>query len=74
MTEKYTTDGLQGQLIAATVLLEALLQTLQANTRLSISSGLTLADASTQSRLVKQWKPLNVALDNRTPMVFAIGR
>lgn len=25
MTEKYTTDGLQGQLIAATVLLEALL-------------------------------------------------
>ncbi len=55
-------------------LLQALLQTLQANTRLSISSGLTLADASTQSRLVKQWKPLNVALDNRTPMVFAIGR
>lgn len=30
MTEKYTTDGLQGQLIAATVLLEALLQTLPA--------------------------------------------
>lgn len=55
-------------------LLGALLQTLQANTRLSISSGLTLESASTQSRLVKQWKPLNTSLDNRTPMVFAIGR
>jgi 16S rRNA (cytidine1402-2'-O)-methyltransferase len=55
-------------------LLGALLQTLQANTRLSISSGLTLESASTQSRLIKQWKPLNTSLDNRTPMVFAIGR
>ncbi|MNT29189.1 Ribosomal RNA small subunit methyltransferase I [compost metagenome] len=55
-------------------LMSALLQTLQANTRLSISSGLTLESARTQSRLVKQWKPLNPELDNRTPMVFAIGR
>lgn len=55
-------------------LLAALLQNLQPNTRLSISSGLTLESARTQSRLVKQWKPLNVELDNRTPMVFAIGR
>ena len=55
-------------------LLAALLQHLQPNTRLSISSGLTLESARTQSRLVKQWKPLNVELDNRTPMVFAIGR
>ena len=55
-------------------LMQALLQTLQPNTRLAISSGLTLADAQTQSRLVKQWKPLNTTLDNRTPMVFAIGR
>ena len=55
-------------------LLGALLQTLQPNTRLSISSGLTLESANTQSRLVKQWKPLNTNLDNRTPMVFAIGR
>ena len=55
-------------------LLGALLQTLQPNTRLSISSGLTLESANTQSRLVKQWKPLNTSLDNRTPMVFAIGR
>ncbi|MEG0921024.1 MAG: SAM-dependent methyltransferase [Comamonas sp.] len=55
-------------------LLQALMQTLQPNTRLAISSGLTLSDAQTQSRLVKQWKPLNTTLDNRTPMVFAIGR
>lgn len=55
-------------------LLGALLQTLQPNTRLSISSELTLGSANTQSRLVKQWKPLNTSLDNRTPMVFAIGR
>lgn len=55
-------------------LLGALLQNLQPNTRLSISSGLTLETARTQSRLVKQWKPLNVELDKHTPMVFAIGR
>ncbi|MBB6577796.1 16S rRNA (cytidine1402-2'-O)-methyltransferase [Comamonas odontotermitis] len=55
-------------------LMSALLQTLQANTRLSISGGLTLESARTQSRLVKQWKALNPELDNRTPMVFAIGR
>lgn len=42
-------------------LMSALLQTLQAHTHLSISSGLTLESARAQSRLVKQWKPLNIS-------------
>jgi len=37
-------------------LLQALLQTLQANTRLAISSGLTLATAQSHSASVSQWK------------------
>ncbi len=55
-------------------LLQALLQTLQPNTRLSVSGGLTLGSAHTQSMLVKQWKNTKTELGNRTPMVFAIGR
>lgn len=55
-------------------LLQALLQTLQPHTRLSISSGLTLASARTQSQTIRQWRANKPALDTRTPMVFAIGR
>lgn len=58
-------------------LLQALVQTLQANTRLAVSSGLTLATAATCSQGVKAWKqnPNTAgAPNNSTPAVFAIGR
>ena len=55
-------------------LLQALLQTLQPHTRLAIASGLTLQDAQIRSMLVRQWKALAPTLDNRTPMVFGLGR
>jgi 16S rRNA (cytidine1402-2'-O)-methyltransferase len=56
------------------VLLQALLHTLQHNTRLAISCGLTLASAtsiSNQINLLKRDPPL---LDKHIPAVFAIGR
>jgi 16S rRNA (cytidine1402-2'-O)-methyltransferase len=55
-------------------MLQALLHTLQPNTRLAISSGLTLASARITSDDIKQWKQRPVMLDNATPAVFAIGR
>ena len=51
----------------------ALLQTLQAQTRLAIASGLTLANASIQSRTVAAWKKSPTGPDAQTPAVFAIG-
>lgn len=57
-----------------TALLQSLVQTLQHNTRLATSSGLTLDSACCHSGLVKQWKHATWALDNATPTVFAIGR
>lgn len=57
-----------------TALLQSLLQTLQTNTRLATSSGLTLASATTHSQTVKHWKHSAWALDNSTPTVFSIGR
>jgi 16S rRNA (cytidine1402-2'-O)-methyltransferase len=56
------------------VLLQALLQTLAHNTRLAISSGLTLAYAATISGLVKQMRGNPPQLDKHIPAVFAIGR
>ena len=53
---------------------QALLQTLQPNSRLALAAGLTLATARIESRLVRDWKQLPVPADNRTPVVFAIGR
>jgi len=55
-------------------MLQSLLQTLQHNTRLALSSGLTLDKAQSVSRSVKDWKKAPVPLDNATPAVFAIGR
>lgn len=55
-------------------LLQALLQHLQHNTRLSVSSGLTLPRAQSRSQLVKAWRLQPVGPDNSTPAVFAIGR
>jgi 16S rRNA (cytidine1402-2'-O)-methyltransferase len=56
------------------VMLQALLQTLKHNTRLSVSSQLTLHDAQTISDSVKNWHHKTVAMNNAIPAVFAIGR
>ncbi|MEJ8820840.1 SAM-dependent methyltransferase [Variovorax humicola] len=53
---------------------QALLQTLQHNTRLAISRGLTLASAAVRSDTVKGWRAATVQADERLPAVFAIGR
>ncbi len=55
-------------------MLQALLQTLQHNTRLAIGSGLTLVRAQLVSDSVKNWKKKTGPLNNATPAVFAIGR
>lgn len=55
-------------------MMQSLLQTLQPNTRLAISSGLTLVNARSSSDYIKQWKHAPMLLDNATPSVFAIGR
>jgi 16S rRNA (cytidine1402-2'-O)-methyltransferase len=55
-------------------MLAALLQTLQANTRLATASGLTLTNASCRSDFSKNWKQKAWGLDNATPAVFSIGR
>ncbi|WP_394789475.1 SAM-dependent methyltransferase [Rhodoferax sp.] len=58
-----------------TSLLQGLLQTLQQNTRLAVSYGLTLAEPRTVSDTVKSWKQKNkVGLVQDQPAVFAIGR
>ncbi|MEI8156196.1 MAG: SAM-dependent methyltransferase [Burkholderiales bacterium] len=57
-----------------TAMLQALLQTLQHNTRLATASGLTLAQASCHSDVVKHWKNKPWTLENNQPTVFAIGR
>ena len=54
-------------------LLQALLQTLHPNTRLSVSSGLTLATSATRSQSVQQWRDKPGGPDKHTPAVFAIG-
>ena len=53
---------------------QALVQTLQHNTRLAMSSGLTLQSGTTRSETVKGWKQKAPTLDNSMPAVFAIGR
>ena len=55
-------------------LMQALVQTLQHNTRLAVCSGLTLQTGSNRSETVKAWKQRASTLDNATPAVFAIGR
>lgn len=54
-------------------MLQALLTCLQANTRLAISSGLTLSTAQCRSDTVKTWRTKPAMLDNSTPAVFALG-
>ncbi len=55
-------------------MLQALLQTLQHNTRLAIASGLTLARGVCCGDTVKNWRQKTSPLDNSTPAVFALGR
>jgi 16S rRNA (cytidine1402-2'-O)-methyltransferase len=54
-------------------MLDALLQSLQASTRLAIASGLTLPSANIQSHSVAQWKKGRQGPDGHTPAVYAIG-
>ena len=54
-------------------LFQALLQTLQHNTRLAVCSGLTLASAQVHSRHAKAWKQAP-AMNTSLPTVYAIGR
>ena len=53
---------------------QALVQTLQPHTRLAMAGGLTLPQAQIRSQLVRQWRQLPCPTDNRTPVVFALGR
>ena len=55
-------------------LMAALLQTLQASTRLAVCSGLTLPSASTKSASVQAWRKTQPAIGMGLPAVFAIGR
>lgn len=53
---------------------QALVQTLQPDTRLAISSGLTLPQAGSHSDTVKGWKQRKTTAAPEGPAVFAIGR
>jgi 16S rRNA (cytidine1402-2'-O)-methyltransferase len=55
-------------------LLQALVQTLQANTRLALSCGLTLGTGVNKSALVSKWRQEKTALPLGLPTVFCIGR
>jgi 16S rRNA (cytidine1402-2'-O)-methyltransferase len=55
-------------------LLQALLQTLQGNTRLAISCGLTLDTAWNKSATAEKWKKDKPAPPLGLPTVFCVGR
>lgn len=55
-------------------LFQAMLQALQPNTRVAISSGLTLEKGVCLSDFVKNWRQKPSPLNNATPVVFALGR
>ena len=54
--------------------LQALLQTLQSNTRLALSCGLTMAAGWSRSALVSGWKRDKLTASLALPIVFCIGR
>ncbi len=58
-----------------TAMFSALVAHLDGNTRLSVSSGMTLAHAQTRCATVAEWRqaPAEGAPSNSTPAVFAIG-
>ena len=77
--EQLTQRHNQAQLFIETpyrnaALWQALLHSVQPQTRLVMASGLTLETASVQSRSARDWKKLGTEPDNRTPVVFAIGQ
>ncbi|MES2911702.1 MAG: SAM-dependent methyltransferase [Pseudomonadota bacterium] len=55
-------------------LLQALLQSLQANTRLALSCGLTMSNCWSRSSQVSQWKKDKPQVPLDLPGVFCIGR
>lgn len=55
-------------------MMQTLLHTLQHNTRLAVSSGLTLTSGACHSDTVKNWRHKASMLNNSTPAVFALGR
>ncbi|MDB5743222.1 MAG: putative transrane protein [Polaromonas sp.] len=55
-------------------LLQALLQTLQGNTRLALSCGLTMGNSVSRSAQASQWKRDKPVLPLDMPTVFCIGR
>ena len=55
-------------------MMQALLQTMQPNTRLAVSSGLTLVNGICRSDSIKNWRQKPSPLNNATPAVFALGR
>ncbi|CAN5318972.1 SAM-dependent methyltransferase [soil metagenome] len=57
-----------------TALLQGLLQTLQGNTRLALSCGLTMDNSVSRSALVSHWKRDKPVLPLDLPTVFCIGR
>jgi 16S rRNA (cytidine1402-2'-O)-methyltransferase len=57
-----------------TVLLQALLQTLQGNTRLALGCGLTMDEGVSRSALVSHWRRDKPAVPLDQPTVFCIGR
>ena len=57
-----------------TALLQSLLQTLQGNTRLALSCGITLASGASRSALASHWKRDKPVLPLDLPTVFCIGR
>ena len=77
--EKEAQQRQQSQLFIETpyrnaALLQALVQSLQHNTRLAVCAGLTLADASIRSQTVKAWKQKPEPAGKNTPCVYGIGR
>ena len=57
-----------------TALLQALLQSLQSNTRLALSCGLTMRTGWSRSALVSNWKKDKTTAPLDLPTVFCIGR
>ena len=53
---------------------DALLKTLQPQTRLAVASGLTLSGEVTASRTVKLWKTLASPVTNDVPAIFLVGK
>ncbi|VWX56439.1 conserved hypothetical protein [Burkholderiales bacterium 8X] len=56
------------------VLMQALLQTLQHNTRLAFARGLTLPAATVRCATVKAWRAQELPVEDKMPAVFALGR